>query len=235
MRLPSKPQSKRLRSGFQAPPEQNVENGKELVQRVSITAKAVGAPMAGINNVGAVGGLTGAPGKSPIGATYCGWSNWADKTGKTMAVAADRDVDLAFWTIDTNKAPDTAAVRVNCNAAVDDFKTLSAALSRNHAAVTLAAKRTCAVSEPLVIDQVTNLNVTIEQGAELQAQRGSQLFGVLLTVQSSSDVVIQGQPAASGASAPPEDPYNISAAELARPMLRMCTVTLSWVFALSVR
>ena len=220
--------------GFQAPPEQNVENGKELVQRVSVTAKAVGAPMAGINNVGAVGGLTGAPGKSPIGATYCGFSNWADKTGKTMAVAADRDVDLAFWTIDTNKAPDTAAVRVNC-AAVDNFKTLQAALSRNHAAVTLAAKRTCEVSGPLVIDQVTNLNVTIEQGAELQAQRGSHRFGVLLTVQSSSDVVIQGQPAASGASVPPEDPYNVSAAELARPMLRMCTVTLSRVFALSVR
>jgi hypothetical protein len=65
------------------------------------------------------------------------------------------------------------------------------------------------------------LSVTIEQGAELQAQRGSHLFGVLLTVQSSSDVLIQGQPASSGASGPSEDPYNISAAELARPRLRM--------------
>jgi predicted amidohydrolase len=92
--------------GFQAPPEQNVGNGNTLVQRVAMTAKAVGAPTAGINNVGAVGGNTGTPGHASMGVanTYCGWSNWADRSGKTMAVAADRDTDLAFWTIETNKA-----------------------------------------------------------------------------------------------------------------------------------
>lgn len=91
--------------GFQAAPADNVQNGQELMDRVRVTANAVGAPMVGVNNVGAVGGNTGTPGHSSMGVgnTYCGFSNWADKTGKTMAVAADRDVDLAFWTIDTNK------------------------------------------------------------------------------------------------------------------------------------
>jgi predicted amidohydrolase len=91
--------------GFQAPPAENVQNGQELMDRVRVTAKAVGAPMVGVNNVGAVGGNTGTPGHASMGVgnTYCGFSSWADKTGKTMAMAADRDVDLAFWTINTNK------------------------------------------------------------------------------------------------------------------------------------
>lgn len=91
--------------GFQAPPADNVQNGQELMDRVRVTAKAVGAPMVGVNNVGAVGGNTGTPGHQSMGVgnTYCGFSSWSDKTGKTMAIAADRDVDLAFWTIDTNK------------------------------------------------------------------------------------------------------------------------------------
>eukprot|EP01052_Picozoa_sp_SAG31_P022129 SAG31_NODE_1746_length_7364_cov_6.205231_2_plen_115_part_00 len=86
-------------------PAENVQNGQELMDRVRVTAKAVGAPMVGVNNVGAVGGNTGTPGHESMGVgnTYCGFSSWADKTGKTMAVAVDRDVDLAFWTIDTNK------------------------------------------------------------------------------------------------------------------------------------
>ena len=54
---------------------------------------------------GAVGGNTGVPGKNQaVGATYCGWSSWADKTGVTRAHAADRDVDISqIWTIDTNR------------------------------------------------------------------------------------------------------------------------------------
>lgn len=91
--------------GFQAPPADNFQNGQELMDRVRVTAKAVGCPVVGVNNVGAVGGNTGTPGHQSMGVgnTYCGFSSWADKTGKTIAVAADRDVDLAFWTINTNK------------------------------------------------------------------------------------------------------------------------------------
>ncbi len=90
---------------FQAPPESNVENQKELAGWVSRTAIAVADPTIGVNNVGAVGGNTGAPGHMAMGVgnTYCGASNWADGSGQTMAVAADRDVDLAFWTVPTNQ------------------------------------------------------------------------------------------------------------------------------------
>eukprot|EP01043_Picozoa_sp_COSAG02_P006206 COSAG02_NODE_175_length_31226_cov_95.275934_3_plen_253_part_00 len=53
--------------GFQAPPADNVQNGQELMDRVRVTAKAVGAPMVGVNNVGAVGGNTGTPGHQSMG------------------------------------------------------------------------------------------------------------------------------------------------------------------------
>lgn len=86
--------------GFQAPPKSNhggTHCGQLLLNQVSVTAKRVGAPVVGVNNVGAVS----VPGNTLVGNTYCGWSNWADKHGSTRDIAADRNVDLPVWTVDT--------------------------------------------------------------------------------------------------------------------------------------
>lgn len=86
--------------GFQAAPAANTLNGQQLVQRVAETAARTRAPTVGVNNVGSVGvGNTTA--HFPLRNTYCGWSNWANASGDTRAIAADRDVDLPVWTVQT--------------------------------------------------------------------------------------------------------------------------------------
>ena len=135
--------------GFQAPPESNVENQKQLAGWVSKTAIAVGAPTVGINNVGAVGGNTGVPGHASMGVanTYCGASNWADPTGRTMAAAADRDVDLAFWTVPTNKKEVEAMLKTDDDDDADDDDgdnevSLAGAVSASMALVTRDTSQT---------------------------------------------------------------------------------------------
>jgi len=86
--------------GFQAAPAVNTLNGQQLVQRVPETAARTRAPTVGVNNVGSMGvGNTTA--HFPLRNTYCGWSNWANASGDTRAIAADRDVDLPVWTVQT--------------------------------------------------------------------------------------------------------------------------------------
>ena len=120
---------------------------------------------------------------------------------------------------------DTAATVVSCLPGADATALLGAALNQSHAAVSLLDGRTC-ISDPLAVVGRQNLTVTLGAGAELQARRGSTLFGALLTLQGVADVTVQGAP-----SAPPrrreeeeeeeEDPHNLTAADLARPTLRM--------------
>jgi hypothetical protein len=111
---------------------------------------------------------------------------------------------------------------VKCDPAADSTAVLVDALNRSHAAVTLVAGRTC-VSEPLVLTGVQNLTITLEEGAELQAKRGSQLFGHLLRLEGATAVIIQGAPTTRRLSTHdgPVDPYALSATDLARPTLRM--------------
>ena len=122
----------------------------------------------------------------------------------------------------------SATTRLSCDPSADSTRLLMAAFNRSHSRVTLAGGRTC-VAEPLALVGVQNLTIFLEQGAELQAKRGSQLFGTLLSLDSVTDVTIQGLPAASGSPisaypadvGDPVDPYAPTAAELTRPALRM--------------
>lgn len=120
------------------------------------------------------------------------------------------------------KADDQQAI--HCSPTADSTSILAGAFCRSHTTVTLAAGRTC-VSEPLVVTGVQNLTILLEDGAEIQAKRGSQLFGTLLSLESTSGVTIQGgapsNRISSSSSAPPPDPYMPSATELARPTLKM--------------
>ena len=120
---------------------------------------------------------------------------------------------------------------VKCAPAADSTALLMAALNKSHTSVTLTAALTC-VTEPLVVTGVQNLTITLEQGAELQAKRGSQLFGVLLRLESTASVTVQGDPAAAAAAdngaasasaavPPGQGAYNLTQSELTRPMIRM--------------
>jgi hypothetical protein len=113
---------------------------------------------------------------------------------------------------------------IHCSPTADSTSVLAGAFSRSHTTVTLAAGQTC-VSEPLVVTGVQNLTLLLEDGAEIQAKRGSQLFGTLLSLESTSGVIIQGgapsNRISSSGSTLPADPYAPSATELARPTLKM--------------
>jgi hypothetical protein len=111
---------------------------------------------------------------------------------------------------------------ITCDHSADSTAILMGALNVSNTVVNLLAGRTC-ISEPLLLASLHNLTVNLGQGAELQAKRGSHRFGTLLSLESCTDVTIQG---ASGGSMPKTtmanaEPYMPSPAELARPMLRM--------------
>jgi hypothetical protein len=115
---------------------------------------------------------------------------------------------------------------IRCDPSTDSTAVLLAALNTSHTSVTLAAGGAC-VSEPLALVGVRNVTLVLEQGSELQAKRGSQLFGVLLSLEAATDVTIEGRPGAivGLATEPaPADPYAPTAEELARPGLRMWRV-----------
>ena len=117
-----------------------------------------------------------------------------------------------------------------CNDGADATAILTAAFNQSRSSVTLAGGHTC-ISEPLQILGQQQLTITLNPRAEIQAKRGSKLFGALLTIQGAADITIQGGgsgselPAAAGKSGgsgqAAEDPYNLTAADLARPTLRM--------------
>ena len=110
---------------------------------------------------------------------------------------------------------------IECHPTADSTAILADAIGRSHTTVTLAAGRTC-VSEPLTIAGVQNLTVTLGAGAQLQAKRGSQLFGKLLSLESVSGVTIQGSPSDDDrVSELPTPDHAPSQLELARPALKM--------------
>jgi predicted amidohydrolase len=74
--------------GYAAAEEEWPGHGRELVRVVTNAARKTGAPVVGTN---LVGGITCGPWK---GRVYGGHSVAADKNGKTVAVAADRDRDV---------------------------------------------------------------------------------------------------------------------------------------------
>jgi len=114
---------------------------------------------------------------------------------------------------------------IECHPTVDSTPLLTKAFSISHTIVTLAAGQTC-VSEPLMITGVKNLTVILEAGSEIQAKRGSKLFGKLLSLESVTGVIIQGGVPSTLVGGtlmdkPPLDPYAPSDTELARPALKM--------------
>jgi predicted amidohydrolase len=74
--------------GYAAEEEEWPGHGRELAKVVTNAARKVGAPVVGANPVGQI---TKGPWK---GRTYGGQSVAADKNGKTIAKAADRDRDI---------------------------------------------------------------------------------------------------------------------------------------------
>jgi hypothetical protein len=132
----------------------------------------------------------------------------------TVTVKTDDDGDAS-----PSLLPVTPVV---CVDGADSTAILAAAFNQSHSSVNIAGGHTC-VSEPLQIRGEHNLTVTLSPRAEIQAKRGSKLFGALLTLEGASDITIQGVPSdvvpAAGGQA--EDPYNLTVADLARPTLRM--------------
>jgi predicted amidohydrolase len=76
--------------GWAAEKDQWPEHGKELANTVTKAARTIGAPVVGVDLVGAI---THGPWN---GRTYGGQSVTCDASGKILAVARDRDVDVVI-------------------------------------------------------------------------------------------------------------------------------------------
>jgi 2,5-diketo-D-gluconate reductase A len=153
--------------------------------------------------------------------------SWGELTADEMAqLAALTPPDAAvagalgeYATLKTDDVDSGGDRVIRCDPTVDSTAILTDALNKSHTSVTLATGLVC-ITEPLVIDGSTNLTLTLQQGAELQAKRGSQQFGVLLSLNDAAAVTIQGDAAPSAVSVL-ADPHSPSASELARPTFRM--------------